>query len=73
MQEQYTTERREMQVRYICDRCGAHLDPGERCDCDQYEQPEVEMARIPQKKHTIDRETFFDAEAAQRYRRWLLS
>ena len=73
MQEQYTTDRREMQVRYICDRCGAHLDPGERCDCDQYEQPEVEMARIPQKKHTIDRETFFDAEAAQRYRRWLLS
>ena len=18
---------------YICERCGAHLDPGERCDC----------------------------------------
>ena len=18
---------------YICDRCGAHLDPGEKCDC----------------------------------------
>lgn len=20
---------------YICHRCGSHLDPGERCDCDQ--------------------------------------
>jgi hypothetical protein len=20
-------------MRYICGRCGAHLDPGERCDC----------------------------------------
>lgn len=62
-----------MQVRYICNRCGAHLDPGEHCDCDQYEQPEVEMARIPRNKPTTDRETFFDQKAAQRYRRWLLS
>lgn len=34
-----------MQVRYICEHCGAHLDPSEHCDCDQYEQPEMEMAR----------------------------
>lgn len=20
--------------RYICDKCGANLDPGERCDCE---------------------------------------
>lgn len=60
-------------MRYICDRCGAHLDPGERCDRDQYEQPEVEMARIPQHKPNVSRETFFDQEASQRYRRWLLS
>lgn len=56
-----------------CDRCGAHLDPGEHCDCDGYEQPEAEMARIPQRKPNVSRETFFDSEAAQRYRRWLLS
>ena len=60
-------------MRYICDLCGAHLDPGERCDCEEHDQPELEMARIPQKKRTVERETFFDAEAAQRYRRWLMS
>lgn len=21
----------------ICHRCGAHLDPGERCDCERWE------------------------------------
>ena len=56
-----------------CSLCGAHLDPGEHCDCDQYEQPEIEMARIPQHKPNVSRETFFDREAAQRYRRWLMS
>lgn len=60
-------------MRYICNRCCAHLDPGEHCDCDEYEQPEMEMARIPQHKPNVSRETFFDQEAAQRYRRWLLS
>lgn len=60
-------------MRYIRDRCGAHLDPGEHCDCDEYEQPEMEMARIPQHKPKVSHETFFDQEAAQRYRRWLLS
>ena len=60
-------------MHYICDRCGAHLDPGEHCDCDEYEQQEMEMARIPQHKPNVSRETFFDREAAKRYRRWLLS
>lgn len=23
----------------ICEMCGAHLDPGERCDCEQKEKP----------------------------------
>lgn len=23
-----------------CERCGAHLDPGERCDCEQEERRE---------------------------------
>lgn len=30
-----------------CACCGAYLDPGEHCDCDDYEQPEREMARRP--------------------------
>ena len=30
-----------------CPHCQAHIDPGERCDCDGYEQPEHEMARRP--------------------------
>ena len=26
---------------YICEKCGAHLDPGERCDClDKQSMPE---------------------------------
>lgn len=25
-----------------CPYCGAHLDPGERCDCDLIPQPELE-------------------------------
>ena len=24
--------------RYICKRCGARLDPGEKCDCEEEEQ-----------------------------------
>ena len=32
-------------MRYICDHCGAHLDPGERCDCEEHDQPEMETAR----------------------------
>lgn len=24
--------------RYICRECGAHLDPGERCDCETEEE-----------------------------------
>ncbi|MDR2044869.1 MAG: hypothetical protein LBQ15_11025 [Clostridium sp.] len=31
-------------MRYICGRCGAHLDPGERCDC-MDEKPESEAKK----------------------------
>ncbi len=27
---------------YICERCGAHLDPGERCDCQSEDKPRQE-------------------------------
>ena len=45
---------------WICPRCGGHLDPGERCDCDaQAEQPKkmepvqiVITAKKDQKKKT---------------------
>lgn len=25
---------------YICQHCGAHLDPGEKCDCEEEEEKE---------------------------------
>lgn len=25
---------------YICDKCGANLDPGERCDCEEVKAEE---------------------------------
>ena len=28
---------------YICSDCGAHLDPGEKCDCKQKEQEKKEF------------------------------
>lgn len=38
-----------------CACCGAYLDPGEHCDCDDYEQPEREMARRPvARQRTLD-------------------
>lgn len=37
-----------------CTYCGARLDPGERCECDGHEQPEIEMTKRPAaKKRTI--------------------
>ena len=29
----------------ICERCGAHLDPGETCDCQWIDEPEMEMCQ----------------------------
>lgn len=33
----------------VCKRCGAHLDYGERCNCeeDTHEQPELDTAHRP--------------------------
>ncbi|MCD8005083.1 MAG: hypothetical protein LUE91_05465 [Oscillospiraceae bacterium] len=30
---------------HICSRCGAHLDPGEQCDCMDRVQPRERAAR----------------------------
>lgn len=27
---------------YICEKCGAHLDAGERCDCQSEDKPRQE-------------------------------
>ena len=48
-----------MQYR-TCPRCGAHLDPDERCECEDLDQPEVEMVRRsprgkPPQEQYIDR------------------
>lgn len=53
-----------------CNHCGAHLDPGEKCDCDQYERPEREMARRPvaRKPTVIPREYNTEAYIRQRWR-----
>lgn len=57
-----------------CSICGAHLDPGERCDCDGHDVPELEEAqrKLP-KRPAISQEEFYAREAEQRYRRFLLT
>lgn len=46
-----------------CPRCGANIDPGERCDCDR-EQPELEVARrhVP-RRAAPDREIPYSQDA----------
>lgn len=39
--------RRDMAYFHTCSLCGAHLDPGERCDCEEQKKPPTEVA-IPQ-------------------------
>lgn len=56
-------------MRYICDNCGAHLDPGERCDCDQYEQPEIETAQ--RREIRSGEGDPMDPNFLRRYRKWL--
>ena len=57
-------------MRKRCERCGCYLDPGEWCDCDEYDQPEQEMARRPvARKQTIPPREY-NSEAYLR-KRWL--
>ena len=40
---------------HTCCSCGAHLDPGERCECESRDVPELEEARrAPARKHPPD-------------------
>ena len=39
-----------MRIRYQCPYCGANLDPGEKCDCQELEEdtgPENKKAAMP--------------------------
>lgn len=53
----------------ICPHCNAHIDPGEHCDCDRYEQPEQDMARRPvaRKRTFFPREYNTEAYIRQRF------
>lgn len=39
---------------YVCDKCGAHLDPGEHCDC---EAEKEHRKKIAEKLFKPERET----------------
>ena len=48
----------------ICRSCGAHLDPGEHCECEHRDVPEMEEAqRVLRKRRP---ETDPNAEAVER-------
>lgn len=49
----------------VCPACGAHLDPGEHCDCDRRDQPEIEMTQRPVKRKTPQEEYI-----ERRWREW---
>lgn len=53
-----------------CVNCGAHRDPGERCDCDDHPEPEREMARRPVAKRHIVYPREWNSEAYIR-QKWL--
>lgn len=55
-----------------CPRCGAHLDPGEICECWKEDTPELEMGRkapvISRKRDA--RTTGMDEYVMRRWREW---
>lgn len=56
-----------------CPRCGANLDYGERCDCEELDQPEIEAAHIhtPHRAEVPrDRPHTQDAYIQRAWRRW---
>lgn len=41
---------------YLCEKCGAHLDPGEHCDCEEAaEQERVQTARRTAEMFVLDK------------------
>lgn len=57
-------------MRKRCNRCGCYLDPGEWCDCDEYPEPEQEMARRPVAAKPTIRPREWNSEAYIR-QKWL--
>lgn len=39
----------------ICPDCGAHLDPGEKCDCNGKPLPVIRKAKPKKKKNTVEK------------------
>lgn len=39
---------------YMCEHCGASLDPGERCDCQDERKAEQDSTRSPQPEQSDD-------------------
>lgn len=35
---------------YVCMDCGAHLDPGERCDCERWKAERLAAYRVKKNK-----------------------
>lgn len=57
-----------------CPLCGAHLDPGEHCQCDkeQHYEPDIEEAYTSTRSlSNITRDQFCAPDAVQRYRRYM--
>ena len=56
-----------------CPYCGASLDPGEHCDCDGHEAPELEEAQKPHRQGpAVTDSDYYDREMRRRYRAWLM-
>lgn len=57
-----------------CPYCHANLDPGEKCDCDEIPEPEIQAAHIlPRKpvRHPNTPDQALDTYVRTTYRRWL--
>jgi len=60
---------------YICEHCNAHLDPGERCDCQKVEIipdkiPETVTDRLARPLIDIVAKAFEDPKVVKEYGRW---
>lgn len=60
---------------YICQNCGASLDPGERCDCQEIEinvgeVPEAVTDRLARPLIDIVAKAFEDPKVAKEYGQW---
>lgn len=70
-QDKYIPDKEDCQGMFYhtCTHCGAHLDPGEHCECDGHEQPEIDMVKRPvrRKRTTPPREYNTESYIRQRW------